>query len=85
MYQLKSTMLYFAKNGMGAISGEGLFPIANSRDIEHQANKMHGDTKEPFERSILEQIGDAAHDICIGKSVKRVVSVPEKIFQKFSL
>ena len=76
--------LYFARNGMGAISGEGLIRIDNVWYIEQQANKMHGDTTDPSEKRILEQIGDAAYDICIGKSVKRVVIVPEEIFQKFS-
>jgi hypothetical protein len=75
--------LYFARNGVGAISGEGLFPIDNPCYIERQANTMYGDTTDPSERFILEQIGNAAYDICIKNSVKRVVVVPEKIFQKF--
>jgi hypothetical protein len=76
--------LYFARNGMGAISGEGLIRIDNAWYIEQQANTMYGDTTDPSERFILEQICNAAYDICIGKSVKRVVIVPEEIFQKFS-
>jgi hypothetical protein len=69
---------------MGAISGKGLYPITNPREIEEQANKIHGDAKNASFRCILEQIGNAAYDIYVGKSTKRVVNVPEEIFLKFS-